>query len=163
MDVRELKYRICMTCGSRCCRRFDYRNWYVQLTLRDIARIAEGLKESVYQVLNKYIKILNYGTHIILTLRAVDGKCIFLTDRGCSIQNFKPIACRTYPIYIPGTYADPECPLSKYPELLQEEVKNVEQYIKEFNETRQILENENPKTPQQIAELVKHIMKKESL
>ena len=159
MDVRELKYRICMSCGSRCCKRFDYKTWYVQLTLRDIVRIAEGLREPIDEVVRKYVKIINYGTYMILTLKAVDGKCIFLTDKGCSIQNFKPIACRTYPVYIPGTYIDPECPLSRYPELLEEEVKNVEQYIKEFNETRQILENKNPKTPQQIAELARHIQK----
>jgi len=150
-----------MSCGSKCCRRFDYKTWYVQLNLHDIARIANGLREDVYDIVRKYVKILNHGKYIILTLKAVEGRCIFLTDRGCSIHSFKPIACRTYPVYIPGTYLDPECPLSRYPELLEEEIRNVEQYMREFYETRKILEEESPEKPEDIAKLVtKYIIRR---
>jgi len=144
-----------MSCGSKCCRRFDYHTWYVQLSLRDILRIAQGLGENIEKVVENYIKLIGNNTYKIITLKTVDRRCIFLSDNGCTIQNFKPIACRTYPVYIPGTYADPDCPLSQYPELLEEENNYVPQYIKEFEETRRILEEEKPNTEKDLITVIK--------
>ncbi len=153
-----MKYEICLSCGSKCCRRFDYRTWYVQLTLRDIVRISKGLNKSVDEIIGKYIIVLTNMYPPLITLKVIDKRCIFLTDRGCSIQSFKPIACRTYPVYIPGTYIDPDCPLSRFPELLEEEEKYVRQYIEEFNETMKILENEHIESEYDLIRIVRKYM-----
>ena len=49
-------------------------------------------------------------------LRNVDGRCIFLDDKGCKIYSMKPIGCSIYPLvfdYIHGPIMDSICPLAK--------------------------------------------------
>ncbi len=159
MTYEELKYRICRECGARCCKRFDYKNWFVTLSLRDIVRISEGLGKDLEYVLNNYIEIIRIGSSIILTLKVINRVCIFLREDRCTIQKFKPIACRVYPVYIPGMYIDPQCPLSKYPELLKDEEMYVYQYVKEHLETQKILEEYSPKSIRDIAWIIRETLK----
>ncbi len=48
-------------------------------------------------------------------LKNVDGRCVFLTDRGCRIYRYRPLGCRIYPLIFDedlGPILDPECPLA---------------------------------------------------
>ncbi len=160
VSIEELKHRICRECGARCCKRFDYNTWYVTLSLRDIVRLSKGLNKNIGNVLTEYVYIKFVGKYPILILKSVNGKCLFLQDDKCTIQKFKPIACRVYPVFIPGTYIDHRCPLSKYPELLRDEERYVEQYIKEHMETEELLARYSPKTAEDIEKIIrKEILK----
>ncbi|GIW22983.1 MAG: hypothetical protein KatS3mg068_1990 [Candidatus Sericytochromatia bacterium] len=101
--INELKFS-CQSCGN-CCKYFD-----VNITDYDIARILENrpdLKiddfiEVVKPRVKSEVENLKLADDkiamIILKQKENSKECVFLTkDNKCSIHEFKPIGCRTWP------------------------------------------------------------------
>ncbi len=149
------KKEICERCGARCCRGVDYKRWYVRVTLRDIVRIAARLDLDILDLLRKYIVLLPQGAYSIPVLRAVDGSCMFLGVTRCTIHEVKPVACRVYPIIPPGDRLDLRCPLSRFPDLLDEERSYVRQYVEEFLETESLLSRSKARTVDDLVRVIK--------
>jgi len=100
---KELMFS-CQSCGN-CCRSFD-----VNITDYDIGRILENRPDLKFDDFIEIVKPLaktdvdnlklpdGKEAMIILKQKPNSKECIFLTeDNKCSIHDFKPIGCRTWP------------------------------------------------------------------
>lgn len=100
---KELMFS-CQSCGN-CCKSFD-----VNITDYDIGRILENrpdlnfddfieIVEPVAKTDVEHLKLTsNKDAMIILKQKQNSKECIFLTENNmCSIHEFKPIGCRTWP------------------------------------------------------------------
>ncbi|MDD5454608.1 MAG: YkgJ family cysteine cluster protein [Candidatus Ratteibacteria bacterium] len=85
----------CRKCGNCCC---GPREGYVWLTQIEIESIADTLKISVKQVMQKYCR--RVGDRISLIERYDNKNCIFLRDNCCAIYDVRPKQCRTWPFWI---------------------------------------------------------------
>jgi len=85
----------CKKCGNCCC---GPREGYVWLTPKDIESIADMLKISVEQFLQKYCR--SVGNSISLIERHDNKNCIFLRDNCCLIYDVRPAQCRKWPFWL---------------------------------------------------------------
>jgi Fe-S-cluster containining protein len=89
----------CLGAGcSKCC-----IETYMPLSLATIAR----LRELGYKV-NEFV-VQRGGER---RLRNREGKCFFLTDKGCKVYEDRPMGCRFYPLVFDldrDVVVDPEC------------------------------------------------------
>ncbi len=86
----------CTRC-SLCCR-FD--SGYVWLSRADLARLADGLRTTVDDVIDRYCRVVDIGGFKHLSLREQPNKdCIFWRDGGCSVYQTRPLQCRSYPFW----------------------------------------------------------------
>ncbi len=152
------KYKVCSECGAWCCKGFDYVNWYVRYSLRDIVRICGKYNISIEKFLEKYVHLIDQGTYSIPVIKAIDGKCPFLRGTTCTIHDVKPIACRVFPVRPPGQSYDERCPLSRYPELLVEEEQLIPIYVREHIETEVLLCEKRVKSIRDLYEVIRSLM-----
>ena len=88
-----------VSCFNRCCHEID-----VILTPVDILKIKTEMKLRSDEFLKKYTTLQKLkGTGIpmvkLLMRDNSNGACIFLDkERGCSIYQFRPLVCRSYPL-----------------------------------------------------------------
>lgn len=153
------KLDICRRCGAWCCQRFDYSTWFVRYSLWDILRISQRLSMSLDVFVEKFVYLLDQGSYAIPVIRSYSGKCPFLVDSTCSIHEYKPIACRVFPVRPPGCAYDERCPLSLHPELLVEEESLVPQYLYEHLRTEQLLCEYGVRTSRDLLQLLKRLVK----
>ena len=101
----------CQQCGN-CC---TGGPGYVWVSDEELSRLAEHLKLSIKETLQKYCRKVN-GRISLKEIRTSSGNydCIFLTEqkadasggdrvvqpkRGCSIYPVRPLQCRTWPFW----------------------------------------------------------------
>jgi len=96
------------------------------LSLADIAR----LKELGYKV-NEFV-VQRGGER---RLRNREGKCFFLTDKGCKVYDDRPTGCRFYPLVFDEEgepLVDPECALSAQFEVDPDEAAQLITFIRKL-------------------------------
>jgi Fe-S-cluster containining protein len=113
--------------------------------VRDRARTILLLRNEAYRISQKTVKTIgrfakktgDFKPYIYQMKKTTDGKCIFLTDRECTIYQIRPLICRFYPFELHNVgyeryafaYTD-ECPcFGKGPEL---DKKHFEKLFAEF-------------------------------
>lgn len=80
-----------------CCR-FD--TGYVFLSDADLRRLASGLGESVQMVAETRCRRVQLGFVSRLSLREQpNNDCIFWIDGECSVYEYRPLQCRSYPFW----------------------------------------------------------------
>ena len=85
----------CTACAN-CCKSLD-----VYLTQADAGQISQAIDVSVAQIETRYVdrkraeKEEEWGTF-------KQKPCIFLKGKLCSIYDYRPEACRAYPVFTPG-------------------------------------------------------------
>jgi Fe-S-cluster containining protein len=89
----------CQQCGDCCC---GPREGYVWLAQKEVELVADMLKISVEQVLQKYCRRVG---HLISLIELQGSKdCIFLNNVGnrkiCMIYNVRPSQCRNWPFWV---------------------------------------------------------------
>ena len=102
----------CKRC-SDCCR---LGPGYVFLSRNDLQLLAEGLQIEYTAVMKKYCRWApGTGREMLLSLREKPGfDCIFWQD-GCSVYQYRPLQCRTFPFWESTlstlkTWKDLSCP-----------------------------------------------------
>lgn len=99
---KEKIFFSCNQCGD-CCKDMD-----VPLSHIDIIRLSQantGLDYEMFITLHPADKnnpdsVLLYGEYqeLYLTNKLSDNSCLFLKDNVCSIYEFRPASCRTWPL-----------------------------------------------------------------
>jgi Fe-S-cluster containining protein len=95
-DDQPRVYFDCNKCPAFCCSIYER----VQLTKRDINRLAKYFKVSVETAMKRYTKM--WGDERVLRRtkdKLFPQTCIFLNQetRGCGIYHARPAVCREYP------------------------------------------------------------------
>ncbi len=94
---KGLKFE-CTRC-SACCR---LEPGYVFLSVKDVRNLSSGFKTDEVTFFEKYCRKVNIGGFQRISLREKDNyDCIFWENGGCSVYNFRPLQCRTYPFWRP--------------------------------------------------------------
>ena len=90
---------ICFTClrCSHCC---SGEPGYVFISGSDADRISSYLSMKRDEFLSSHTRLVDMGTYYQVSLKERDNyDCEFLTDKGCSIYEVRPLQCRTYPFW----------------------------------------------------------------
>ena len=92
----------CDECGARCCKKF-----LIAPTASDIARLSSKLGTAAPEFLEAFpaekcacVHAPSFwvdGKEIFIGLKRKKGACLFLRGNACSVHNFKPLVCRTFP------------------------------------------------------------------
>src|SRR3954463_15107286 len=95
-DDQPRVYFDCNKCPAYCCSIYER----VQVTKRDVNRLAKYFKVSVETAIKRYTKMR--GSERILRRRKdtiFPETCMFLNQetRGCTIYHARPAVCREYP------------------------------------------------------------------
>ncbi len=82
-------------CFNECC-----QNLTLALTPYDVLRMSRALSITTSEFLEKYTAWhVGMATGLpVVVLKMQNGKCPFVTERGCSIYNDRPTPCRLYPL-----------------------------------------------------------------
>ncbi|CCK78744.1 conserved uncharacterized protein, UPF0153 [Desulfobacula toluolica Tol2] len=88
-DLSKFK---CLGCGA-CCR----QPGYVKLKKNETDIIAAFLNMDVYQFIATFT-ILTKDRHNLSLIEKENGECVFLTLKGCRINDVKPEQCRDFPL-----------------------------------------------------------------
>ena len=104
-DDQPRVYFDCTKCPAFCCSIYDR----VQVTKRDLNRLAKYFKVSVEAATRRYTK-MNSGERVLRRTKDTifDEACMFLDreTRGCTIYHARPAVCRTYPARSRCSYYD---------------------------------------------------------
>src|SRR5690349_2923656 len=97
-DEQPRIYFDCSKCPAYCCSIYDR----VQVTKRDLNRLAKYFKVSTEVAQKRYTKIdRESGERVLRRVKDVifDRTCMFLNQetRGCTIYHARPAVCREYP------------------------------------------------------------------
>ena len=101
IDSREHFHFGChpgVSCFTECCRQLD-----LALSPYDVLRLKNRLKIHSEKFLEQYV-IIEWEEGMVFPncyLTMVDdgrASCVFVTDRGCSVYEDRPGACRAYPV-----------------------------------------------------------------
>ncbi|MBC8369113.1 MAG: YkgJ family cysteine cluster protein [Planctomycetes bacterium] len=84
----------CTQCAKCCSARDDIAYVYVNKQERQL--IADNLRLSLPEFTRKYSKRNPDGKRYLLF---VNGDCIFLVNKKCTIHHCKPTQCRTWPFW----------------------------------------------------------------
>ncbi len=140
----------CSLCNAECC-----REHYITVTVFDILRISSktGRKLDEFAVFYP-LRMLNFDNDTVLEfyddgypaehiLALKSHPCIFLEGRRCTIHDFAPYVCRTYPRRINGSFNNRLCPLpaaflfrvfgTKMPENYAEELDGYKEIVASWN------------------------------
>jgi len=86
----------CERC-SACCR---HEPGYVFLSAQDIRSLMEGLSLDFRSLLRNYCRVVDLGSHAVLSLRETKRyDCILWGEGGCTVYGHRPVQCRTYPFW----------------------------------------------------------------
>lgn len=74
---------------------------FVFLSSRDIEHIAKATALTIQQAIEVYTRVFvsDSKERFRVLKEYSNNKCIFLTDKGCSIYPDRPIQCSTYPFW----------------------------------------------------------------
>ena len=73
---------------------------YVFLSQEDLTRLCEYLQLTEEQCIATYCRTVRMGSFSMISLLEKENfDCIFLTPRGCSVYEARPLQCRTYPFW----------------------------------------------------------------
>ena len=86
----------CQGSGNCCVSRDSYG--FVYLSDTDLIRFSKHLKISVKKFQDEYCDITDGFTHLI-EKNELEGNCIFLKDKKCSVYKSRPSQCRTWPFW----------------------------------------------------------------
>jgi len=89
---------LCFSCTrcSECCR---LGPGYVFLSEKDMELLAKGLKMKYTVLMEKFCRWVPFPGGVQLSLKEKPGfDCIFWQD-GCSVYNYRPLQCRTFPFW----------------------------------------------------------------
>ena len=88
----------CQRC-SACCR---HEPGYVFLSKTDLKDLSGNLGISEKEFCEKYCRKVDIGGFSRISLKEKSNyDCIFWENGGCSVYNFRPLQCRTYPFWRP--------------------------------------------------------------
>lgn len=104
-DDQPRVYFDCTKCPAFCCAIYDR----VQVTKRDLNRLAKHFGVSVQTALKRYTKMYQ-GERVLRRAKDTifDQACMFLDHetRGCTIYHGRPQVCREYPARSRCAYYD---------------------------------------------------------
>ena len=98
-DIIDYKKGIrfeCQSSGNCCVSRDSYG--YVYLSDIDLKRFSKHFKISLKKFKEKYCQITDGFIHLDEKSK-LDGNCIFLKDKKCSVYTSRPNQCRTWPFW----------------------------------------------------------------
>ncbi len=107
----------CSLCSARCC-----KDHYISVTIFDVLRISEKTGKKPEEIAALYpLRLINFDNDTILEfydngypaehiLCLKSHPCVFLEGKRCSIHDFAPSVCKTYPKRINGTFNLRLCP-----------------------------------------------------
>lgn len=90
-NAPDLKNFKCIRCHA-CCR----QPGYVRLHPEEPDTIAQFLGMDVHTFIERFTR-LTRDRQCLSLIEHPDGACIFLTDKGCTIQEAKPLQCKDFP------------------------------------------------------------------
>ncbi len=94
-DEKEFRFE-CQRCRF-CC---SGGPGYVFLSESDLKRLEEGLKIERDKLIRLYARFVDYGDHYLLSLKERKNyDCVFLSEEGCRVYEFRPVQCSTYPFW----------------------------------------------------------------
>jgi len=107
MDRNSLFSYHCNACG-RCC-----VNKRIQTNPYEVLRLARNLGIKTGEFARKHLE--REGPYLRVT---PESACIFLYNKGCSVHQDRPIACRTYPLgrWVSSKYEETYRQLEPHPE-----------------------------------------------
>tara|TARA_B100001250_G_scaffold183462_1_gene157899 strand:+ start:625 stop:1083 length:459 start_codon:yes stop_codon:yes gene_type:complete len=136
----------CQGSGNCCVSRGSYG--FVYLSDIDLKRFSKYFKISIKKFKEKYCKITDGFIHLSEKYE-LDGNCIFLKDKKCSVYNSRPTQCRTWPFWnenmnpkvwnediainCPGIGKGKLIKSKKIERFLKEDLKNEDSILKKFN------------------------------
>jgi Fe-S-cluster containining protein len=89
-------YFKCTRC-SKCCR---HEPGYVFLSKNDVDSLSAALKIDSKNFLKNYCKTVNLGGFTRISLiEKRNNDCILWEDGGCSLYEYRPLQCKTYPFW----------------------------------------------------------------
>lgn len=73
---------------------------YVFLSQNDLTLLAQGMNMTEEAFINTYCRKVDMGAFYMVSLIEKENyDCIFLSEKGCKVYNFRPTQCRTYPFW----------------------------------------------------------------
>ena len=136
----------CQGSGNCCVSRGSYG--FVYLSDIDLKRFSKYFKISIKKFKEKYCQITDGFIHLSEKYE-LNGNCIFLKDRKCSVYNSRPTQCRTWPFWnenmnpkvwnediainCPGIGKGKLIKSKKIERFLKEDLKNEDSILKKFN------------------------------
>ena len=79
----------CVTRGS---------NGYVFLSKKDLSRLAKYFNLSLIKFKNNYCQTTDGFIHL-KELKEINGNCVFLNEKRCTVYKSRPVQCRTWPFW----------------------------------------------------------------
>ena len=86
----------CQGSGNCCVSRGSYG--VVYLSDIDLKRFSKYFKISIKEFKEKYCQITDGFIHLSEKYK-INGNCIFLKDKKCTVYNSRPTQCRTWPFW----------------------------------------------------------------
>ena len=86
----------CQGSGNCCVSRDSYG--FVYLSDKDLIRFSKYFNLSLKKFKDKYCQITNGFIHLI-EKNELEGNCIFLQNKRCSVYKGRPSQCRTWPFW----------------------------------------------------------------
>ena len=86
----------CQGSGNCCVSRGSYG--FVYLSDIDLNRFSKYFKISIKKFKEKYCQITDGFIHLSEKYK-INGNCIFLKDKKCTVYNSRPTQCRTWPFW----------------------------------------------------------------
>ncbi len=86
----------CQGSGNCCVSRGSYG--FVYLSDIDLKRFSKYFKISIKKFKEKYCQITDGFIHLSEKYK-INGNCIFLKDKKCTVYNSRPTQCRTWPFW----------------------------------------------------------------
>ena len=86
----------CQGSGKCCVSRDSYG--FVYLSDNDLKRFSNYFKLSIKKFKEEYCQITDGFVHLIEKTE-LNGNCIFLKDKKCSVYTCRPSQCRTWPFW----------------------------------------------------------------
>ena len=136
----------CQGSGNCCVSRGSYG--FVYLSDIDLNRFSKYFKISIKKFKEKYCQITDGFIHLSEKYE-LDGNCIFLKDKKCSVYNSRPTQCRTWPFWnenmnakvwnediainCPGIGKGKLIKSKKIERFLKEDLKNEDSILKKFS------------------------------
>jgi len=139
----------CSLCSAECC-----KDHYITVTIFDIIRIAEKTGRKSEEFAEIYpLRLINFDNDTVLETQEGEfilclksHPCIFLRNKKCSIHEFAPSVCRTYPKQINGKFNFRLCPFpssvlfricgTDMPEEYSDELKEYKKIVAKWNKKK---------------------------
>ncbi|MBE0491937.1 MAG: YkgJ family cysteine cluster protein [Sulfurospirillum sp.] len=90
--------RACESCEGNCC---IGESGYIWVSKEEIAKLAQHKEMEVKDFMSKYLIKVGYRYSITEMPFKSGFRCVFfdVTKRQCSVYEYRPIQCRTFPFW----------------------------------------------------------------